>query len=336
MNDTLHRQWCMLNAIPRLPRRITVEAIAAKLAGDGYRVTARTIQRDLNALSVHFPLVSDMREKPYGWSWARDARVFDVPGMDMETALTFSLAEMFLSPALPPAMRERLQPHFSQAAQVLQPSPLRRWSDSVRIIPRGQALRAPSIHPDVVQAVYEGLLQQRRLQIEYRSRQDADNSAKTAEINPYGLVFRDNVAYLICSFWDYPDKRVLALHRMDTAIVMDTAASSSADFDLDTYIQTGGFDIPVGPDIALVARFTRAAAYHLHEGGLSEDQLLTALDNGWTRVEATVADTSQLRWWLLGFGDQVEVLAPTHLRDELAAKAAGMTALYGAAAAADE
>mgnify|MGYP003324733769 CR=1 FL=1 len=27
-------------------------------------------------------------------------------------------------------------------------------------------------------------------------------------------------------------------------------------------------------------------------------------------------DTSQLRWWLLGFGEQVEVIKPAHLREE--------------------
>lgn len=328
MNETLHRQWCMLNAIPRLPRKITVDAIAAKLASDGYTVTPRTIQRDLMALSSQFPLVSDTRSKPYGWSWTREARVFDIPGMDTETALTFNLAQMFLSHALPPAMQERLQPHFAQAAHVLKPSPLRRWSEHVRIIPRGQPLKAPSIQSSVVQAVYEALLEKRRLQIQYRSRQDTNGSAKSAEINPLGLVFRDNVVYLICSFWDYPDQRVLALHRVDSAEVIDTPANQPPDFDLDDYIREGGFDIPVGPSMKLVAHFTDGAAFHLHEGGLNDDQTLTPLANGWTRVEATVTDTSQLRWWLLGFGHRVEVIAPKHLRDELATTATDMAKLY--------
>lgn len=329
MNDTLHRQWCMLNAIPRLPRKSTVDAIASKLAGDGYTVSTRTIQRDLMALSAQFPLVSDTRNKPYGWSWSKNARVFDIPGMDMETALTFSLAEMFLSPALPPAMRERLQPHFAQAAHVLKPSPLRRWSDSVRIIPRGQPLKAPPISPDVVQAVYEALLETRRLRIQYRSRQDSNGTPKAAEISALGLVFRDNIVYLICMFWDYPDRRMLALHRVESAEVIDKSANQPTDFDLDDYIQKGSFDMPVGPSIQLVARFMNAAAYHLYEGGLSDVQALTPLDNGWTQVEATVSDTSQLRWWLLGFGDQVEVTSPDHVRDALATIAASMAKLYG-------
>jgi predicted DNA-binding transcriptional regulator YafY len=49
-------------------------------------------------------------------------------------------------------------------------------------------------------------------------------------------------------------------------------------------------------------------------------------------VQATVADTQQLRWWLLGFGDKVEVLGPAGLRAEFAALAARLAARYGQAA----
>lgn len=328
MNETLHRQWCMLSMIPREPRKLSVDDIRSRLNGEGYNVTVRTIQRDLNALSVQFPLVSDTRNKPYGWSWARDARVFDVPGMDAETALTFKLAEMFLAPALPPAMHERLKPHFDQADRMLKPSPLHHWTERVRLIPRGQPLKAPPIRKAVVQAVYEALLNQQRLEIRYRSRQSPDDNAREAEISPLGLVFRESVAYLVCGFWDYPDIRTLALHRVERAKLLDKSATEPTDFDLDAYIGGGVFDLPVGPPIRLVARFTRAAAYHLQEGGLSDDQVLKPLEDDWVRVEATVSDTAQLRWWLLGFGSQVEVQKPIRLRRELAKIASDMANLY--------
>jgi predicted DNA-binding transcriptional regulator YafY len=328
MNDALHRQWCMLNMIPRKPRKLSVADIQLKLAGEGYAVTARTIQRDLNALSRRFPLISDERSKPYGWSWSHNAQVFDVPGMDAATALTFKLAEMFLASALPPAMRSQLEPHFAQADNVLKPLPLRHWAERVRIVPRGQPLKAPLIRPAVVQAVYEALLHNQRLNIRHRSRQAPDNAAHHAEISPLGLVFRESIAYLMCCFRDYSDVRTLALHRIDQAAVLDAQATQPVDFDLDTYIRDGGFDVPMGKPIRLVARFTSAAAYHLQEGGLSGDQTLTPLDKDWVRVRASVADTAQLRWWLLGFGSKVAVEKPVKLRRELARNALEMAALY--------
>jgi predicted DNA-binding transcriptional regulator YafY len=46
------------------------------------------------------------------------------------------------------------------------------------------------------------------------------------------------------------------------------------------------------------------------------------------RVEATVADTGQLRWWLLGFGGRVEVQEPLGLREELKNHAVRMVGRY--------
>ncbi|MDL2286004.1 WYL domain-containing protein [Desulfococcaceae bacterium OttesenSCG-928-F15] len=49
---------------------------------------------------------------------------------------------------------------------------------------------------------------------------------------------------------------------------------------------------------------------------------------GFCQVQATVADTSQLHWWLLGFGPQVEVLAPKFLRKEFKIRAQDLANIY--------
>ena len=55
------------------------------------------------------------------------------------------------------------------------------------------------------------------------------------------------------------------------------------------------------------------AAYHLRETKLSEDQVLEDQPDGRVLVKATVQDTGELRWWLRGFGEGVEALAPESL-----------------------
>ena len=45
-------------------------------------------------------------------------------------------------------------------------------------------------------------------------------------------------------------------------------------------------------------------------------------------LTATVQDTNALRWWLLGLGDQVEVLEPAELRNYFADIAANMASAY--------
>jgi predicted DNA-binding transcriptional regulator YafY len=69
-------------------------------------------------------------------------------------------------------------------------------------------------------------------------------------------------------------------------------------------------------------------AFHLRESPLGQKQKIGPEEDGFVRIDATVPDTSQLRWWLLGFGDQVEVLEPEHLRDEFAQIARSMADMY--------
>jgi Predicted transcriptional regulator len=52
------------------------------------------------------------------------------------------------------------------------------------------------------------------------------------------------------------------------------------------------------------------------------------LNDGKLRLKAKVQDTSQLRWWLLGFGGQVEVIKPVALREEFKKTAQKLVKVY--------
>ena len=58
------------------------------------------------------------------------------------------------------------------------------------------------------------------------------------------------------------------------------------------------------------------AGFHLTETPISRDQILKKLEDGRYLLKVKLPDTSQIRWWLLGFGSQVEVIRPTSLREE--------------------
>jgi len=318
MNDTLMRQWQMLRLVPRYPLKISTSDLKQKLADEGFETTQRTIQRDLVRLSTIYPLACDEGGKPFGWSWMRDADVMDIPGMDSHTALAFWLASQHLEPLLPKTTLRQLQPHFKTAAHVLDAIPADKgapaWRGKVRVLHRGPKLKAPSIAANVQNQVYDALLRNRCLAITYNPR--GQEGEKKYEINPLGLVFKDGVTYLVCSMWNYPDIRLLTLHRIRVAEALDKPATAPSDFDLDTYIASGELDFTVGGDIKLKAIFSSDAAFHLGERPLSDNQTITEQSDGRMLVTATVQDTSELRWWLLGFGDGIEIIAPKPLRRE--------------------
>ncbi|MBX3302966.1 MAG: WYL domain-containing protein [Nitrospira sp.] len=69
------------------------------------------------------------------------------------------------------------------------------------------------------------------------------------------------------------------------------------------------------------ALFKQKTAVHLSGRPLAREHRLSVAQNGCTRLQDTVKDTLELRWWSLGFGDKVKVLASKTLRKALAATA---------------
>ena len=333
MSETLVRQWEMLRLIPRAPRKIATSRIEEILSENGFAVNRRTVQRDLQYLSATFPLTVDDRHKPYGWSWMKDAAPFDVPGLDLHAALAFRMASDHLDRLLPAATRERLEPHFEAAREkldALEGNVLRTWPDKVATIASGPSRQPPVILPEVLEAVQEGLFLERRLKIDYCKRGGDPCKPKRYRVNPLGLVYRDAVAYLVCALWNYEDVVQLAIHRMTEVIVSDEAIRAPEGFSLAAYVASEAFGFVRGDKaISLRARFQRSAAINLLEAPVADDQRVIAEDDHWVEVVATVADTTALRTWLLGYGAMAEVLEPASLRDELATQARAMVARYG-------
>jgi predicted DNA-binding transcriptional regulator YafY len=321
MSETLLRQWEMLRSIPRAPAKVTVATLLAKLGAAGFQTTKRTVQRELNMLSTLFPLTSDDRSIPYGWSWASNAPAFDLPTMDGPTALTVRMIEQFIPSLLPPIIRDQLAPQFVRARAVLDANPanaLSHWANCIRVVPREMPLLPPKFNNEAVRVVYDALLAGRRFTAEYRSRTAETDEIKSYEVNPLGLVARGTMLYLVCTLWNYQDVRQLALHRLVNAAPTEKIIATPEGFDLDRYIGQGEFQYPVGPMIQFKARFQLGAAAHLHETPLSGDQTIDTLDADHVIVTATIPDTAQLEWWLLGLMASVEVLEPHDLRMRIA------------------
>jgi predicted DNA-binding transcriptional regulator YafY len=328
--NTLSRQWQMLRLIPRYPQKITARDLQRRLAVENFEINKRTIERDLQTLSGVFPLTLDDRDKPYGWSWQKDAPSFDLPGLSATEALSLKLIERHLQSLLPRSIVDQLAPHFRTAEQKLNGLVGRHqfasWPNKIRVVPPTQPLRPPSTPATVQQTIYDALLQERQISAGYRKRGDKRPVQYT--LHPLGIVQRGPVTYLVATVFDYPDPRLFALHRFQKAEMLDEPANVPKNFDLDAYIASGAFGFSDGGTIRLEAIFTDAAAEHLYETPLSSDQTLKPLGDGCTRLAATVADTAQLRWWLLGFGAGVEVKKPVALRRKMAAAAKAMAARY--------
>lgn len=325
----LLRQWKMLQLLsPRSPKDATT--IREELESEGFNVDLRTVQRDLKELMEVFP-VAAKQGKPISWRWDRDAMSFDIPGMDRTGALTLKMVSAFMARLLPKSCLESLTPNLRRANAILDELGGKShgdWPDKVRVVPRTQPLLPPVVDAEILDVVYESLFRDRRFKAMYLRRGEEDPVDYT--VNPLGLIASDPVLYLVATLWNYEDIKLLAVHRFQSAEMMFEASRKPKGFKLDSYLESGALGFPLSEQktITLKALFGAYAATHLYESPLSQNQTLTNQEDGDVLVEAEVLDTYQLRWWLLSFGDQVEVLSPKSLRKEFAEIAIAMAGYY--------
>ncbi len=327
---TLLRQWHMLRLIPRYPSKATAQVIKRKLASADFEVTERTIQRDLQELSEVFPLTADEREKPFGWSWQKDAPSFDLPGLGVSEALTLILVEQHLHDFLPPSALEHLQPYFKAAANALntarEDGGNKAWLGKVRSVPAAQPLLPPAFDQVVQRNVYEALLRDRQLKLDYRKK--GERGSVEYVVHPLAVVQRGPILYLVCTFFEYTDIRLLALHRVVSAEMTEASSRRPKGFSIDAVIASGIMGFGGEEQIQIEVIFKAEQGAHLYETAISKTQRLEVVEDGRIRLTATVIDTCELRWWLQGFGPNVEVVGPADLRDAIAAASKETSAIY--------
>ena len=306
---TTARQWQVLSQLQR-NRWVGTTHIYEQLTLAGFAVSLRTVQRDLNALAKRFPIEKN-NANPQGWRWKDDAPLQSLPHMNLSQAVAFNMVEANLTQLLPPVILDELFPWFDLARRQLKNSKVTHsWIDRVRIEPATQPLIAPHIDLDSKDNIYHALFYQLQIKACY-TRSDKSQSSEYI-LNPIAIIQRGVFIYLLATRIDDPEVviRTFALHRFSSVEILESAAKTPDNFHLDTYLDAGGmgFSHPLfgelpdhGKNTAIELKFTKQAGKSLTESKLSDDQIVTLDDNTLT-IQATVNLTSQLVWWLRGFG----------------------------------
>jgi predicted DNA-binding transcriptional regulator YafY len=135
----------------------------------------------------------------------------------------------------------------------------------------------------------------------------------------------------VALFEDKQDPVTLALHRFSSAQMLEDRCRRPENFDLDQYLKDQPIFFPVADnakEIELQFKMDKDAALDLEETPLTEHQEFDDSDEETVTISATVQDTQQLRWWLLSYGAQVEIIKPAAMRKYFANVTRKMSQLY--------
>jgi predicted DNA-binding transcriptional regulator YafY len=314
MDKNFPRLLATLQLIPAY-RKITAHEVQYNLSSLGHTVDIRTVQRDLKALSEYYDIESD-DAKPLGWRWKTGTASPVIAQMGTTEAIAFDLLERQCKALMPPLVTEAMKPWFARARTTLKQSSHTKaahWPDKVATRTQNPPLLPATPSRAVLEAVSQALFADQKITGQYRSAQQA--KSRTVTLNPLGLVQTGLATYLVATFQGFTDPRLLALHRLQKVSIKDQHVEKPTGFNLEAYLGTDKLNFGSGKSIELTLRMTTAASLHLQDTPLSNSQVIKPEHNNTHQiVTATVSDSPRLLWWILGFGNQVEVLAPESLR----------------------
>jgi len=326
----VQRRLLALESIRRLSGRserwITVSEIVQDLKEQGYAVEVHSIRRDLKSLLETYQQLEcndnsnltgeSVNGLAHGYRWSgKDNQANG--GITLPEALSLVMVERYLSQSLPVLLTRSLHDIFNKAHQTLElhkKSQVTQWPEKFCVIQPAQPLIPPELSHEILVVVHEALLNEKQLQVTYKATIRADAKEKEYRLHPLGLIQRGPVTYLAAMTNDYEDVYLYALHRMKVAQLLEQDCRHKPAFNLAHFAEKQGH-FGSADTIHFKARICDHLGLMLEETRLSENQIISPNnDSGFREITADISNTWQLRWWILGECDRIEVLEPEELR----------------------
>ena len=291
-------------------QRYTADELAQEL-----EVSRRTIFRDLNMLEMaRIPYYFDQERGGY-----RISRHFFLPPINL--TLTEALSVLILTGRLRGTAGLPLLSHGAKAAMKVEsalPETIRRHVGSIidRLhVSLGPVSRHEGLDPvfdDLTGAIVDNRVC-RMVYISFHERKQL-----TLNVHPLRLAFLGRAWYLIAYSVRHGEVRTFKLGRVRKLTVTDRTFPKPDDEDLANHFGQAWRMIPEGTLYDVHLRFEPRTAGNVAEVKWHESQVVEWNDDGSIEFKVTVDGLGEIAWWILGYGDQVEVISPPALRRKIA------------------
>jgi len=321
MNLSRLRRLLQLINLLQGGRQHNTEALAREC-----EVSRRTIFRDLDTLrTAGVPLVYDESQQRYhipGTYYLPPTNFTPEEAMAL-VVLCHDLAGQLPAPFFKPVRNAAMK--LENALPVRLRERVRTDAGAVQI------QMVPTNRLDGCESTCDLLLSaatsRRSVRIAYRSL--AEDKEICTRLQPYRLLFSRRSWYIIGRSSLHRATRTFNLGRILRIEPLEDRYEIPHGFSVERYLRNAWHLIPEpGPDREVVVRFTRKVAQNVAEVAWHKTQRLEFRPDGALDFRVTVSGLNEMSWWILGYGDQAEVIQPPELRRIVAGHAARMLASY--------
>jgi predicted DNA-binding transcriptional regulator YafY len=288
-------------------------------------MAVRTVYRDLNALQneMQVPL------------WSEGGRWGVQPGAFLP-ALRLTLEEamaVFLAARLMTRYTDRFDPSLASAFSKLEEGlPDAMHSHVERTLDEMARRRADEAYNRRVADLTRAWAEQRTVRFQYApAGYDGDREVEWREVRPYLLEpsLETHALYLIGFDEGRGALRTFKVDRILDLALTPRRFEAPAEAELVAALRPAWDIIWDQPVTEVALRFSPSVAARVQEAVWHPSQVVAELPDGSLDWRASVAGTVEIRLWILSWGEDVEVVSPAALRDDVAASHARAAARYG-------
>lgn len=182
-------------------------------------------------------------------------------------------------------------------------------------------------HEGRIALLIEAILRKRRCVVDYRKPSRAES--KTYDFDPYRLLFVGGGLYVVGRVPKHVGTVTLAIDRLLAVILSKTEFEVDPTFDPQT-CRRDAFGVSWQDPVEIVLRFRTDQGPYVRERVWHPSQKLTDLPDGGVQLAFRAGGPFEIRRWILGWGDAVEVVSPNQLRQEIRRTLSAVSLLYQA------
>jgi proteasome accessory factor B len=156
----------------------------------------------------------------------------------------------------------------------------------------------------------------------------SDGQTIRLKLCPYRMLFSRRSWYVIGRSSMHREVRTFNVGRIRSLEMLDERFYVPRGFNIQRYLGNAWHLIPDGPDVEVLVRFSPLVARNVAEVVWHKTQRVAWRDDGSLDFQVRVAGVREISWWILGYGDQAEVIKPQRLRQIIADHAARLVEMY--------
>jgi len=292
-----------------------------------FGTSRRTIFRDLKELqAIGVPYRYDARTGGY-----MIEPEFFLPPIDL------SLQEAMSLLLLAHKARDQIQLPFKNAAlsaalkieNNLPPKVRKYCTKAMQNISTRPGAQAPIRHSADLDKTFaqlqQAIVKKRKVNIRYHSL--FEKTIIDVELCPYHLLYNNRAWYVLGRSSLHESVRTFKLNRIRESTTTEKCFVDGDNFDVYDYLGKAWSMIPQGRIYNIKLRFLPKVANNVAEVQWHSTQKVIRNSDGSATLEFRVDGIGEITWWILGYGDQVKILAPEALRKKVLEVAKNMVKL---------